>query len=153
MKQKPLRRIVLALDNLVHFLVAMMLLGSALVILIRALPGFMHPDIHGMLGVLNNILLALIFMEILWPVVRFLKRAPFRINPFLYVGIMSSTRRILMIEAEHSVAAKVADHGAGHLNWNIALDLGVNVGVILVLSIALYLIGEREEAAYKPHDE
>jgi uncharacterized membrane protein (DUF373 family) len=158
---KPLRKIILALDDLAHFAVAMILLGCAILILVRAVPSLFHPDVHGILGVLNEVLLALIVMELLWPVVRFLKRAPFRINPFLYVGIMSSTRRILLLEAEHSFAQKamkVKEHAAesvvksGEIDWNLPVELGVNVGVILVLALALYLIGEREDKPHKQQD-
>jgi uncharacterized membrane protein (DUF373 family) len=154
---KPLRKIILLLDDLVHFAVALILLACAIIILVRTIPDLLDPGVHGIVDVMNQVLLALIVMELLWPVVRFLKRAPFRINPFLYVGIISSTRRILLIEAEHSMAAKAvakvtADPSLpaqlGVIDWSLPIELGVNVGVILVLAIALYLIGERED---KPH--
>jgi uncharacterized membrane protein (DUF373 family) len=143
---KPLRKIILALDDLIHFAVALLLLACAILIIVRAIPDLFHPGVHSILTVLNEVLLALIVMELLWPVMRFLKRAPFRINPFLYVGIMSSTRRILLIEAEHSVAQKAM--ASGEIDWNLPVELGVNVGVILVLAIALFLIGEREEKSH-----
>lgn len=138
---KFLRRLVITCDDLLHFAVALVLIACAAVVLLRAVPNLLHADTLGILHVLNDVLLALIFLEILWPVVRFLRRAPFRLNPFLYVGIISSTRRILLIEAEHSVAARAAEGAA--LNWQVPLELGVNVGVILVLAVSLRLLSDK----------
>ena len=138
-----LRRFILVMDSVAHFLVALVLLACAVLVLARAVPGLFHAEsTRDVLHLLNDVLLSLIFLEILWPVVRFLQRAPFKLSPFLYVGIISSTRRILLIEAEHSVAAKVSDTGLAAINWQVPVELLVNVVVILVLAIALKLTSE-----------
>ena len=111
---KFLRTLLIAADDIMHFSVAAVLLICAAVILIRTLPNLLHADALGILHVLNDILLTLIVMELLWPIVRFLKRKPFSLSPFLYIGIISSTRRILMLEAEHSMLAKLKETAA---NW------------------------------------
>lgn len=138
-----LRRFILAMDSVTHFLVALVLLACALLILARTVPGLFHTTSTGdVLHLLNDVLLALIFLEILWPVVRFLQRAPFKLSPFLYVGIISSTRRILLIEAENSVASKLSESGMTSINWQLPVELLVNVVVILVLAVALKLTSE-----------
>lgn len=137
-----LRKIVLTLDNILHFGVALVLLACAVVLLVSIVPDLFST--HGtasIIHLLNNVLLVLIFLEILWPVIRFLQKAPFKLSPFLYVGIISSTRRLLLIEAESSIVAKAGD---GQINWQVPLELGVNVGVILVLAIALKLIADQD---------
>jgi uncharacterized membrane protein (DUF373 family) len=99
----------------------------------------------GILHILNDVLLALIVMELLWPIVRFLQRKSFSLNPFLYIGIISSTRRILMIEAEHSVMSQVSNHSSKWSElWPVLAELGAYVAIILVLSVALRIIGTRE---------
>ncbi|MEW6429174.1 MAG: phosphate-starvation-inducible PsiE family protein [Thermodesulfobacteriota bacterium] len=138
---RRLRRILIAVDDVMHFGVAFVLLLCAAMILIRTLPNLLHPQTTGILHVLNDVLLTLIVMELMWPIVRFLKRKPFSLSPFLYIGIISSTRRILMIEAEHSMLAQLrqnSETGWHHL-WPMLAELGANVLIILVLAVALRL--------------
>jgi hypothetical protein len=62
-----------------------------------------------------------------------------------YIGIISSTRRILMIEAEHSVMSQVSNHASKWSElWPVLAELGANVIIILVLAVALRIIGSRE---------
>lgn len=138
---KILRQLLLAGDDLIHVSVALTLMGCAATIIIRTLPNFLHPDTLSLLQVVNDILLALIVMELMWPVVRFLKRKPFSLNPFIYIGIISSTRRLLMIEAEHSAMARLGSHvGSWSEIWPMLSELGINVVIILILAIALRLL-------------
>ena len=73
--------------------------------------------------------------------VRFLKRLPFRLAPFFYVGIISSTRRILLIEAEHSLVNRTG-HSIYDVDWPVMIELGVNVLVILLLAIAFRVVSK-----------
>lgn len=141
---KLLRQVLIAADDIIHFAVALTLMISAALIVIKTLPNFLHPQTASILHVINDLLLALIVMELMWPIVRFLKRKPFSLNPFLYIGIISSTRRILMIEAEHSTLSLLSDHPAKWQDtWPIFAELGINVTIILVLAIALRLLCSR----------
>jgi hypothetical protein len=81
------------------------------------------------------------------PIVRFLKRKPFSLNPFLYIGIISSTRRILMIEAEHSTMAALAKEGIQwQETWPVLAEIGTNVAIILALAIALRIVSTTGKA-------
>jgi uncharacterized membrane protein (DUF373 family) len=138
---KLLRQVLIAADDIIHFAVALTLMISAALIVIQTLPNLLHPQTTSILHVINDLLLALIVMELMWPIVRFLKRKPFSLNPFLYIGIISSTRRILMIEAEHSTLSLLSDHPPQWPDtWPIFAELGINVTIILVLAIALRLL-------------
>lgn len=139
---KRLRQVLIAADDLMHFAVAAILLICAAFLLVRTLPNFLKPDPRGILHVLNDVLLTLIVMELMWPIVRFLKRKPFSLNPFLYIGIISSTRRILMVEAEHSMLTSFGHPQSWNELWPILAELGTNVVVILVLAIALWLVNQ-----------
>jgi len=137
-----LRQLLIVADDLMHFVVAMVLVVCAVMIMVNTLPNFLHPGMAGVLHILNDVLLTLIVMELLWPIVRFLQRKPFSLNPFLYIGIISCTRRILIIEAEHSVMSQLSDHAAGWGElWPVLAELGANVTIILVLAVALRMIG------------
>jgi len=140
-----LRRLLLAADDILHFIVAAMLMICAALVLIQAVPEFLHPTLPAILHILNDVLLSLIVMELMWPVVRFLKRESFSLNPFIYIGIISSTRRILMIEAEHSTLSTV---GRGVEQWPqlwpYLAELGVNVIIILALITALRILPQKK---------
>jgi uncharacterized membrane protein (DUF373 family) len=139
---KLLMRIILASDDIIHFVVALTLMLSATFIIITTLPNFLHLNKSAILHIVNDVLLALIVMELMWPIVRFLKRENFSLNPFLYVGIISSTRRILMIEAEHSAHSSFmsAETVNWQNTWPILAEQGVNVLIILILAIVVRLV-------------
>jgi uncharacterized membrane protein (DUF373 family) len=138
---KLLRTLLIIGDDIMHFLVAITLLICAGLVLAQALPNLFHPGISSILHVLNDVLLVLIIMELLWPLVRFLQRKPFILNPFIYIGIISSIRRLLLIEAEHSMLTRACDHsGQWQSAWPVLVEMGANVVIILVLAIALRIL-------------
>ena len=138
---KILRQVLIAADDVMHFIVAATLLVCAALILFRTIPNLLHPDTTAILHVLNDVLLALIIMELMWPIVRFLRREAFSINPFLYIGIISSTRRILMVEAEHSFLSRLHNKTAPWADvWPALAEVGANVGVIMILAVALRIL-------------
>ena len=155
MEKKPyilnvrfLRQFLIAADDIMHFLVALTLLICAAFILVRAMAEFFHPDPAALLHILNEVLLVLIIMELMWPIVRFLRREPFTLNPFLYIGIISSIRRILLLEAEHSALARMAGTAKQWGDqWPVLAEMGVNVGIILVLSVSLAILSRRDRSA------
>lgn len=141
---KILRQVLIAADDIMHFAVAITLMVCAALILFRTIPNFFHPDILSILHVLNDVLLALIVMELMWPIVRFLRRKPFNLNPFLYIGIISSIRRLLMIEAEHSMLTRLENKATMWAElWPVLAEMGINVLIILLLAIALRLISQK----------
>jgi uncharacterized membrane protein (DUF373 family) len=145
---KLLRQVLIAADDIMHFLVAVILLVCAGLILAQTVPSLFLPDKMSLLHVLNDVLLVLIIMELMWPIVRFLKREAFSLNPFLYIGIISSVRRILFIEAEHSLLARGGEYSSSwtHL-WPVLVELGANVLIIVFLAIALRLLSHTKTSA------
>jgi uncharacterized membrane protein (DUF373 family) len=138
---KILRQLLIAADDIMHFIVASTLLVCAALILFRTIPNLLHPDTTAILHVLNDVLLSLIIMELMWPIVRFLRREAFSINPFLYIGIISSTRRILMVEAEHSFLSRLHDKTSPWADvWPALAEVGANVGVIMILAVAIRVL-------------
>ena len=147
---KFLRKLLIVVDDLIHFAVAMILAICGVLILFRTIPNFLHPDLKTLLHVLNDVLLVLIVVELMWPIIRFLKREPFILNPFLYIGIISCIRRILLIEAEHSIVTQAADYKAKLENlWPVLAEMGSNVIVILILAVSLRILTGCQEKAKK----
>ena len=143
---KFLRQLLIGLDDLMHFAVALILAICGGLILIQTVPNLLHPDIKTLLHVLNDVLLVLIVMELMWPIIRFLKRESFTLNPFLYIGIISCIRRILLIEAEHSIVSQAADYKAEwDVLWPVLAEMGANVFIILLLAISLRILAGCQE--------
>lgn len=143
-----MRRLLIAADDVMHFLVAVVLMVCAGLILAQTIPNLLHPGKVAILHVLNDVLLVLIVMELMWPIVRFLKREAFSLNPFIYIGIISSVRRILLIEAEHSMLSR-ADQGVAdwaHL-WPVLVEIGANVLTIVLLALALRMLSVKKVIA------
>ncbi len=128
------RRALIVADDTVHIIVAVFLVGAALVVLGYAAKNFVDLTVDSTLLVINDVLFVLIIAELLWTIVRYLRREQFSLAPFLFIGIISSLRRILYIDAQMSL-------GSGERSFNENLmELGIHVGIIFVLVIAYYLI-------------
>ncbi len=94
---------------------------------------------------INDLLLVLIIMEVLGTIVSYLRARGFTLRPFLFIAVISSTRRILAVGAQMSIEGQTFNATQFR---RAMIDLGVNAGVILVVAGALYLLsraGEPEE--------
>jgi uncharacterized membrane protein (DUF373 family) len=88
------------------------------------------------LRLLNDLLLVIILLELFRTVVRFLQTEILALEPYLAVGIIACTRRILTASAELSHLPEVTND----LFNRYLMDVGVNVAVIMVLIIAVFLV-------------
>jgi uncharacterized membrane protein (DUF373 family) len=86
----------------------------------------------------NDLLLVLIILEVLGTVRSYLATETTSLKPFLYIGIISATRRILAIGAQMTLGESPAENVFRHR----MIDLGVNGAVVLALAVALYLFGK-----------
>ena len=133
------KRVLIFADDAVHVAVAIMLVIAAAVIVGSTLGHFKELTSASMVHVINDALLALIIMEILWTIIRYLGKQPFSLNPFLFIGIIAAVRRILSIEAEISVSGETAGSAAAYAH---TIDLAVAAGMVLVLATAYYIINK-----------
>ena len=138
-----IRRLLIYADDVVHVLVAVALLATALFMLAFTAMNFANINVSSILLVINDVLFVLIIMELLWTVIRYLKRQEFSLKPFLAIGIISSLRRILMLEAQMSMKENTAPYPL----W----ELGLSTVIVFVLVIAYYLltVADRENSAGK----
>jgi uncharacterized membrane protein (DUF373 family) len=131
------RRLLIFADDVVHVLVAIALLASALFMLVFTATNFAEITVSSILLVINDVLFVLIIMELLWTVIRYLKRQEFSLKPFLAIGIISSLRRILMLEAQMSMK----EHSEVFPLW----ELGLSTAVVFVLVLAYYMMGNADK--------
>jgi len=91
------------------------------------------------LKLLNDLLLVIIVLELFRTVVRFLQTEVLLLYPYLAVGIIACTRRVLTAGAELSHMPEISDEAFNRY----LMDVGLNVGVIMVLIIAVVLVRRR----------
>lgn len=88
------------------------------------------------LSLLHDLLMVIIMLELFRTIINFLKTNVITPEPFLYICIIASTRRILTTGAE-------ASHGEPltvELFHRYLLDMGINVLVIVALVVAVFLV-------------
>jgi uncharacterized membrane protein (DUF373 family) len=91
--------------------------------------------------VIHDLLLVVILLELFRTIINFLKTQIITLEPFLYIGIIASTRRILTTGAEAAYSSNLTNEQFGRY----LLDVAVNVLVILALVFAVYLARKRPE--------
>lgn len=125
------RKWLVVFDIAFHIAAAVLLLAACCFILFYAVMNIAHPSRDSIIHLVNDVLLALIILELLWTVIRFLKKQKFILAPFLAIGIIAAVRRILLIEAQASYAEQVAIEKL--------YEIGLSAGVIITLMAAYYL--------------
>lgn len=133
-------------DTFVYVLVGFVFLVGAIAMLGYTVSTFVEHINEGfpqaIITLVNDLLLVMIIMEVLRTVLSYIEERGASLRPFLFIGAISATRRILAIGAESSITG---DKGVTHDEFTRRLvDLGVNAGVILAIAIALYLLSQRE---------
>ena len=91
--------------------------------------------IPAVLALVHDLLLVIILLELFRTIINFLKTKVITLEPFLYICVIASIRRILTTGAQIAYMEELTD-----LVFNrYLLDLGANVLVIVALVVAVYL--------------
>ncbi len=126
-------------DRAVYLLVAVLFLAAALAMAAYSVWTFvdhLNDDFPlDLITFINDLLLVLIILEVMGTVRSYLDKGTTSIEPFLYIGIISATRRILAIGAQSTLKGEHNETAFRHL----VIDLGVNGAVVLALAAALFL--------------
>lgn len=131
-----LRKFLIRADIVFHVTAAVLLLAACGLILYYAALNLLEPSLGAVIHLINDVLLALIILELLWTVVRFLKKQKFLLSPFLAIGIIAAIRRLLLIEAQTSFME--------HVPVEKLYEIGLSAVVVLVLMFAYYLSSKTE---------
>jgi uncharacterized membrane protein (DUF373 family) len=136
---RQLARLLQVAEDVVLAVLSVVLLGIAAVVLVQTVRDLVTPPpaeqfAESITRGLNGVLFVLIVMEVLRTLVARFQGGGFRLQPFLVIGIISAVRHILTVGAQLSLVDEPV-----HL-VRAMVELGVNVGVVLVLSLALVLI-------------
>jgi uncharacterized membrane protein (DUF373 family) len=131
-------------DQGLYVLVALLFLVAACAMTVYSIYSFVrHLGSNfpvQLIGFVNDLLLVLIILEVMGTVRSYLQTGATSLRPFLYIGTISATRRILAIGASEVVGGEGSETAFRHL----MIDLGVNAAVVLALALALWLFGRRD---------
>lgn len=125
------RRLLVKADMILHIVAAVLLLIACGFIFFYAVLNLANPSRDSIIHLINDVLLALIILELLWTVIRFLKKQKFILAPFLAIGIIAAVRRILLIEAQTSYLEHVPNEKL--------YEIGLSAFVVITLMVAYYL--------------
>jgi uncharacterized membrane protein (DUF373 family) len=131
------RRLLVSIDIIFHILAAVLLLVACCFIFYYAILNIFEPSRDSIIHLVNDVLLALIILELLWTVIRFLKKQKFILAPFLAIGIIAAIRRILLVEAQTSFME--------HVPTEKLYEIGLSASVVLVLMIAYYISAKAQK--------
>jgi uncharacterized membrane protein (DUF373 family) len=136
-------------DAVVYILVGLVFLVAALGVLGYTVVSFPGNLAHSgfplaIVTAVNDLLLVMIIMEVLRTVHSYLDEGASSLQPFLFIAAISATRRILAIGAQMSVTTR--ENLSAEQFQQAMIDLAVNAGAILAISIALFLLNRRTPA-------
>ena len=94
------------------------------------------------LALVHDLLLVIILLELFRTIINFLKTKMITLEPFLYICVIASTRRILTTGAQIAYMEDLTDQ----VFHRYLLDLGANVLVIVALVVAVYMARKSQPA-------
>ena len=92
--------------------------------------------VPAVLALVHDLLLVIILLELFRTIINFLKTKVITLEPFLYICVIASTRRILTTGAQIGSMEDLTDQ----VFHRYLLDLGSNVLVVLALVLAVHLV-------------
>lgn len=137
-------------EDLIYICLGILLAATALALVIREgiflgeyiLTGSLSENI---VFVLDRILLVIIFVEILYTVQVSFRQHTLQPEPFLVVGLIAVTRRILVLTAELSKLAKETPTGFYNSMIELALLTVLIVALVFSLRLVRHLDGSRSK--------
>ena len=129
-------------EAVMHYLVAMVLLGVAGYVLYHTVIDLFTPARHSQFAAtatnaVNGVLFAIIILEVMRTVLAHFDHGGLQLQPFLIIGTISAIREILSVGARLSLNGTTFSSSEIHTSL---LELGVNAAVVVVLALALVLV-------------
>ncbi len=135
-------------EDAVYMLTALVLVAASVYALVAAATGLLGAALaqeggtQPALAALDQLLVALIFVELFYTVRLSIREHILAVEPFVAVALIATVRRILVLTAEeHRVV-----EGDPAAFQRLLLELGVLAGLILVLAGAMLLLRQRNSS-------
>jgi uncharacterized membrane protein (DUF373 family) len=134
-------------EDAIYIGLAMLLAAAAAVLLGNGVVGFWHAAVEGrltgsLIGLLDQALLVLIFVELLYTVQVSFREHVLAPEPFLLVALIAGVRRILVLTAEAKIYAEDATAFR-----NAMIELGLLSAMTIVLVLSLVILRRRSPQA------
>lgn len=135
-------------EDVTYVALGVLLAASALVLIVAAGWFFIQNLFSGnakenMVDLLDQVLLILMIIEVLYTVQVSFREHTLIAEPFLVVGLIAAIRRILILTAEFSKPAEVMEEAFR----NAMFELGLLTVLILSLVFSLYLLKKNRVAS------
>ena len=132
-------RMLAACESITFLAIAVALFGIVLAVFVQEVVTLARPHPHEQFALtvtraVNSALFIVVVLELVRTIMSRLEGGGFHLQPFLVIGIVSATRDILTVGAELSLTGEQTPLG------RTMTELGVNVGVVLALSLALVMV-------------
>ena len=146
----PADRVLRIGENVVYSFVGVLLAAGAVLVLVTVawhLVSDVGKDVEkGVTSALDGLLLVFILLELLAGVRATMKEKRLVAEPFLIVGIIASIKEIVVLTLESKEIYETENPAFD----NAMIEIGVLAGVILLLSLASYLVRRKER---EPEEE
>ena len=129
------------IEDIVYVGLGLLLAGVAMALLVTEITYFIQYIYAGVLSenivmLLDRVLLIIIFVEVLYTVQVSFRQHVLQPGPFLVVGLIAVTRRILVLTAE--LPKMIKENGA--VFQNAMIELGLLTVLIVALVVSIYFI-------------
>ncbi|MBA2552649.1 MAG: phosphate-starvation-inducible PsiE family protein [Geodermatophilaceae bacterium] len=146
-RQRTADRVLSIIEDVIYWAIAVVLVAGALVLLWVQIYAFTKLADEGsetvLVEILDGLLLVFIFVELLFAVRATLRSHEIVAEPFLIVGIIVCIKEIVVLSVQ---SAKLLSDGPEFAR--AITEVGILGGLVLLLSIAMYVLRlRREEAA------
>ena len=148
---QKLRKVLLRIDDFIHLIVAIFLMSGAVIVLVHSALNLTTLTTDSVLQLINDMLFVVIILELLWIMLSYLGRRRFPIASFILIGIISTIRRILLVEAQSSY--KESERFGMFSYHSLQLILYVVIVLLLVYAYSILVkISFANEAENRQHD-
>lgn len=148
---QKLRKVLLRIDDFIHLIVAIFLMSGAIIVLVHSALNLTSLTTEAVLQLINDMLFVVIILELLWIMLSYLGRRRFPIASFILIGIISTIRRILLVEAQSSY--KESERFGMFSYHSLQLVLYVVIVLMLVYAYSILVkISFANEAENRQHD-
>jgi uncharacterized membrane protein (DUF373 family) len=103
----------------------------------------LEAPLKSIFALISETLVALIILEVLGTVINYIKVRTLRLEPFFYIGIIASIRRILVAEPHHGFTEEMGPADFQQYLW----DIGINSVAIVLLTVSFFLFSRQQKTA------
>ncbi len=148
LKRNWVARAFTAVEDIVYIGLGLLLAASSIILLVTGVIDFAQTLWSGsfaqeIVGLLDRILLVLLFVELLYTVQVSFREHTIIAEPFLLVGLIAAIRRVLVLTDEFAEIADKEEPVFRHF----VVEMGALTLLIVTLVVSLYLLRRRGDKA------